>query len=96
MNLSLKGRFTLSPDVLFQEVGGDLVLLDLASEQYFGLDEVGARIWQLLADGASVGEVLDTLLLEYDVRPARLESDVSTLLEELSGAGLLRPADEDT
>ena len=44
--------FQLSPDVLFQEVSGEMVLLDLNSEQYFGLDEIGARIWSLLESGA--------------------------------------------
>ena len=45
-------RIEISEDVLFQEVGGETVLLDLASEQYFGLDAVGTRIWQLLGEGA--------------------------------------------
>ena len=81
--------FKASRDVLFQEVGGETVLLDLASEQYFGLDEVGTRIWQLLNEGLGPGEMVDTLLDEYEVERERLEADVRELLGSLLEAGLI-------
>ena len=43
-------KITISPEVMSQEVSGETVLLDLQSESYFGLDEVGTRIWQLLQE----------------------------------------------
>ncbi|MBT6125779.1 MAG: PqqD family protein, partial [Halieaceae bacterium] len=46
--MDLNQVVTLSPDVISQEVSGETVLLDLNSEHYFGLDEVGTRIWQLI------------------------------------------------
>ena len=79
----------ISEDVLSQEVAGETVLLDLASESYFGLDEVGTRIWQLLKDGAGREQVVDTLLDEYEVERDVLENDVSELLERLAEAGLV-------
>jgi hypothetical protein len=81
--------FKASRDVLFQEVGGETVLLDLASEQYFGLDEVGTRIWQLLNEGLGPGDMVDTLLDEYEVERERLEADVRELLGSLLDAGLI-------
>jgi len=84
----------VTPDVLFQEVGGETVLLDLESEQYFGLDAVGTRIWALIGEGASVGEMIDALLQEYEVERATLEADVAGLLAKLSAAGLIRLGDE--
>ena len=89
MQIQAEQKVTISPDVLFQEVSGEMVLLDLASESYFGLDAVGARIWALLESGASVGETLDTLLQEYEVERATLETDLAELLEKLAGAGLI-------
>ena len=89
MQIQAEQKVTISPDVLFQEVSGEMVLLDLASESYFGLDAVGARIWALLESGASVGETLDTLLQEYEVERATLEADLAELLEKLAGAGLI-------
>ena len=78
-----------SPEVLFQEVSGEMVLLDLSNEFYFGLNEVGTRVWQLLETGSSVGEVLDALLGEYQVERAALEKDVHELLGQLCESGLV-------
>jgi hypothetical protein len=82
-------KVTISPEVLFQEVSGETVLLDLSSENYFGLDEIGTRIWEMLNGGASVGEVVDALLEEYDTDRKVLECDVAELLEKLAEAGLI-------
>ena len=84
-----KTVFSVSKDVLFQEVSGETVLLDLASEQYFGLDEVGTRVWQLLNEGKSLGGMIEVLLEEYEVEREQLEGDVRALLESLLEAGLV-------
>jgi hypothetical protein len=84
----------ISPDVLFQEVSGETVLLDLESEKYFGLDAVGTRIWGMIGEGVSVGAMVDTLLQEYEVERDTLEADVAALLSRLAEAGLIRFAEE--
>jgi uncharacterized protein YicC (UPF0701 family) len=90
MEIQEEQKVTISPEVLFQEVSGEMVLLDLASESYFGLDAIGARIWGLLESGATVGETLDTLMQEYEVERETLEADVGELLDRLLEAGLIR------
>jgi len=89
MNPTLTDSVTLSQEVLFQEIGGEAVLLDLASESYFGLDDVGTRIWQLLQEHSSLRKVHEVLLDEYEVAPARLEQDLLRHLGELADAGLV-------
>jgi hypothetical protein len=89
MQPTLADRVSVSPDVLFQEVGGEAVLLDLKSESYFGLDDVGMRIWQLLQEQGSLRAVFDRMLAEYDVDPARLEADLLKHVGELADAGLV-------
>lgn len=81
---------SLSPDALFQEVNGELVILDLASEKYFGLDAVGTRIWQLLNENQSLGEVKKVILSEYEVSQEQLEADIKQLLDSLQQAGLVK------
>ena len=81
--------FSISDEVLSQEVNGETVLLDLEGESYFGLNEVGTRIWQLIQSDNTVGETLDTLTDEYEVSREQLESDVGALLSKLSDAGLV-------
>jgi hypothetical protein len=85
----MTSRISISKDVMFQELAGETVLLDLASESYFGLNEVGTRIWQLLNEGADEATVVDTLLEEYDVQREELEQDVADLLARLGEAGLI-------
>ena len=90
MNIQQDQKVAISPEVLFQEVSGEIVLLDLASESYFGLDEIGARIWALLNEEKTVGQIVEILLEEYEVDRARLEGDVNDLLESLLEAGLIK------
>ena len=85
----LQQKVTISPEVLSQEVDEETVLLDLKSESYFGLDEVGTRIWQLLNDGGSLQTVFDTLLDEYDVDEKQLEKDLQGHIAQLVEAGLI-------
>ena len=92
--MNLKQIITLSPDVISQEVSGETVLLDLNSENYFGLDEVGTRIWQLIESSGNLQEIYDTLLIEYEVEPEQLLEDMEQLLTDIEKAGLvsLKPA----
>ena len=87
--LNLDQRITLSTEVLSQEVSGETVLLDLGSENYVGLDEVGTRIWQLLKEHEHLRIVYNTLLSEYEVDEARLAQDLENLLTEISDLGLI-------
>ena len=89
MKFHLIDRFNISDEVLSQEVNGETVLLDLEGESYFGLNEVGTRIWQLLQAKPTVAETLSTLSDEYDVSREQLESDVGDLLVKLADAGLI-------
>jgi hypothetical protein len=87
--MNLNQTITLSPDVISQEVSGETVLLDLESEHYFGLDEVGTRIWQLAKETNDLKAIYQTLLAEYDVSESRLQKDLDNLLIEISGLGLI-------
>jgi Coenzyme PQQ synthesis protein D (PqqD) len=88
--MNLNQTITPSPEVISQEVSGETVLLDLQSENYFGLDEVGTRIWQLIRETNDLQAIFETLLAEYDVSEERLRQDLDTLLGEISGLGLIR------
>ena len=81
-----------SGEVLVQEVGDEAVLLDLAGERYFGLDPIGTRIWQLLADAPSLQQVHATLCGEFDAPAERIQADLLALVQELAVAGLVEIA----
>jgi hypothetical protein len=87
--MDLDRAITVSPDTLFQEVEGEAVILDMARGKYFGLDEVGTRIWQLLQDHGTARAVFNQMLAEFDVEPERLEADLEALLQALAESGLV-------
>jgi hypothetical protein len=78
-----------APDVLIQTVVGEAVLLDLRSQKYFGLNQVGTRAWQLLGETGDAGLVHARLAREYDVAADQLERDLDELFERLLKAGLV-------
>ena len=73
----------IMPDVLSQEVSGETVLLDLNHENYFGLNEVGTRIWQLLQEQDDLEEIYNILLGEYEVDAEKLKNDFDGIINEL-------------
>lgn len=89
-NVTLHSVLVPSDEVLFQEIGGEAVLLDLASEQYFGLDAVGTRIWSLLDGNASLDRIQEALCAEYDAPRERIHDDLFALARRLLEAGLVR------
>ena len=74
------------------ELSQEAVILDLASGVYFGLDSVGARIWQILEKPRSIHEIRDALLGEYKVDAAVCEQSVARFVNELLSKGLLEIA----
>lgn len=88
--VTLEQQATRTEHVLFQVVGGETVLLDLETEQYFGLDPVGTRIWQLLAEPSPLRSIFRALCNEYDADPARIQADLIALIHDLNRAGLVK------
>jgi hypothetical protein len=89
MNVTHSG-LSVNESVVSATLDGEAVLLNVETGIYFGLDEVGTRIWELLTQGAGEGEILGQLLQEYDVEEAQVSADVSGFLARLAEAGLVR------
>lgn len=87
MNLDQKVAFAQT--VFAQEVDGEMVLLDMESENYFGLDEVGTAIWQAMQEYGSLQEVFNALLEQYDVDAEVLEADLEDFVGKLVESSLV-------
>jgi hypothetical protein len=79
----------IADDVISRVLEGEAVILGLGTGTYFGLDEVGTRIWQLIEERGRVTEILARLVEEYDVEPEQCERDLLRLLGELKCRGLI-------
>ena len=90
MDASLERSVRIPEDVVFRELQGEAVILNLESSMYFGLDPVGTRIWQLLETRQSLRAVWEAMAQEFDAPADALKSDLLTLVDELAKNGLLR------
>jgi hypothetical protein len=87
--VSVDSVVSTGKDLVFSNVADEVVILDLKSGVYHGLESVGARAWELMVEPRAVREVRDALCDEYDVEPQQCESDLLRLIEELKSHGLV-------
>jgi hypothetical protein len=73
---------------------GEAVLLELGRGVYFGLNEVGTVVWQLVQEPRSVASIRDAVCEAYEVTPERCLADVSALLDRMRTEGLVEVVDE--
>ena len=89
MRIPFTMRVSVPPDVLTNSVEGQSVLLNLQNERYYGLDDVGTRMWTTLTTAPSIERAFESLLAEYDVDGDRLRDDLCSLIEKLVEHGLV-------
>jgi hypothetical protein len=87
--LTVRANLRVADEVVFREVDGEAVILNLASGIYFGLDAVGTRMWQLIDEYGQLEAALVRLRAEYDAPPQTLEHDLVQLASELVEKRLL-------
>ena len=75
-----------------RQVGEETVILNLEGGVYYGLDPVGARMWQLMAEGQTLAGICNTMLDEFEVERGVLEQDILRIARELLDQGLIRLA----
>ena len=91
--LSVESIVVASSEQVSCPLGEESAILNLKNSVYYGLDPVGARVWNLLREARSVSALRDTLLDEYDVEAERCERDLLELLEKMRGEGLIEVRD---
>jgi len=89
-------RVKILDDIVFRDLAGEAVILNLTSGTYFGLNEVGTQIWHLLAEHGSTEKVIETILAEYEIDDARFRHDLDELLNALTDRGLIATNAEET
>lgn len=86
----LESRINVPEDVLFRNLDGEAIILNTETGKYYGLDEVGTRMWDLLAEHGQVEPAYRALLDEYDVTEGQLQQDLLDLVDKLVSEGLLQ------
>jgi hypothetical protein len=89
-DLSVRSIVIAAPEQVSCPLGEESAILNLKNTVYYGLNPVGARVWNLLQQARTVGELRDVLLDEYDVDAGRCETDLLELLEKMRSEGLIQ------
>jgi len=89
MAVAFDARLRPPDDVLLSELDGECVILNLKTEAYFGLDEIGTRMWTAITTADSVQAAYESLRTEYDVDPDALRADLAEIVDALLEHGLL-------
>src|SRR5437773_9947037 len=79
----------VSPSTLYRQLQGETVLLHMDSGEYFGLDEIATRIWQLIVEKGDLDEVEAAMLNEFQVDRAVLSGDLARVINDLAAKGLI-------
>ena len=88
--MTLSDVLDIPPHVIARQVGDETVLLDLEGGTYFGLDPVGARIWELICQDLTLAAISDVIVEEYDVTREIIEKDLLKLAEDLAAQKLVQ------
>jgi hypothetical protein len=88
-NISKSSRVVVAEDVVSCDLAGEAAILDVKEGIYYGLNPVGARIWNIVQEPTTVDEILKVLLEEYDVELEECRRDVCDLIKELLDKGLV-------
>ena len=82
-------RITARPDQISSDLEGETILLHMTSGLYYGLNDVGVKIWSLIQTPTTLLELRQTLLDNYDVSPENCDRELKELLISLSEAELV-------
>lgn len=90
MSIEFSSVVRQSEDQVSAEVDGEVVMMSVERGNYYGLDEVGSHVWDLIEKPTTVAAVCDAVMAEFDVERATCEGDVLKFLEELTEQGLIQ------
>ena len=95
MSTSISDRsvVVVARDQVSCDLAGEAAILNVKSGVYYGLDPVGARIWNLMQEPRAVADIQNAITNEYDVEPERAASDLADLLGKLLAEGLIEVKD---
>lgn len=89
MDLSMSTQIARNPELLHAAAGDEVMMMNIEGGNYFGLDPIGRRIWELIAEPATIADICARLTSEYDVAPDTCQAEVLTFLTKLADHGII-------
>src|SRR4051794_5101148 len=89
LQLTDKTTVVAIKDQVFCDLAGEAAILNLRNSKYYGLNPVGARIWEWIQAPATLAALRDRILAEYETDPDRCTADLQVLLTDLAAQDLI-------
>ncbi|MDA8429935.1 MAG: lasso peptide biosynthesis PqqD family chaperone [Geobacteraceae bacterium] len=89
-NITLESTVSQIDDIVASDIDDEKVMMSIEKGEYYGLEPVGSRVWELIETPVTVSRIIDTLLGQYDVDRDTCARDVLTFLGELHQAGIIQ------
>jgi hypothetical protein len=87
--ITKQSKITVTPDQVSSEVSGEIIILHVKDGMYFGLNDVGAVVWQAIQTPRRVDEIVNTMVEQFEVDRDTCETDLLALLEQMAAAKLV-------
>jgi Coenzyme PQQ synthesis protein D (PqqD) len=88
--INQRQNLKVNPDVLFQRLEKDAVLLHMKTDRFYNLNRTGARFWELLIEGHDLVHIQEQMLREFEVEPSALEKEIKDMIVSLQNEDLVR------
>lgn len=87
-------KVVAAKEQISSDLAGEAVILNLKSGTYYGLNTVGASIWNLIQQPRTISEIKDELLSKYEVGEEQCDRELLAILQQLEAQGLIEVSDE--
>ena len=84
MTIDLQTTVSQSDDHVSADIGGEVVMMSMEQRSYYGIGDVGSRVWELIEEPRAVGDIMDRLLNKYEIDRDTYPHDVKVFLERLA------------
>jgi hypothetical protein len=81
--VELQSTVQRNPDMIFTDFGAEMVMLSMEDSRYYGINEVGVRVWELIETPTPIAGIIDVICDEFDVSTERCEQDVLAFVSQL-------------
>lgn len=88
--ITLESTVQRNPELLASSIGDEVVMMSIENSAYYGLDPVGSKIWEMIAEPLLVSDLCEQLMERFDVLPSQCQVDVLKFLNELHTEGMLQ------
>ncbi len=93
-SISLHSVVAASNEQISADLGDEAVILGVRTGSYYGFDQVGLFIWNLLQAPQAVSDIRDAILQEYEVEREECEQDLLAFLNDLADKSLINVINE--